>query len=172
MSGSKLVALGAVSVLSCASARTPDVPSEPAAPSAPAESAPAPEPAPQSPPETPDAAAPDAATAASACPAPEHGTHCLWIATAPPNPFRAKHVTARLKKDGFEATADGDRIIVVADDAALEKLFEAKVEHGLSAASSSNRMRCVATLPAGTRLAQRYRGEVGDFVLDDPTCEL
>lgn len=169
------LALGALLVAGCATARTPDTPAEPAAPPAATPEA-EPEPAPAAEP-TPDAGAAatevtEPAASSKPCPPPDHGAHCLWIATRPPNPFRAKHVSARLKKDGFEASVDGDRIIVLADDAALEKLFESKVEHGLQAASSSDRMNCVARLPDGARLASRYRGEVGDFVLDDPTCEL
>jgi len=170
MARASAVAPCLLALISCASARSPEAPG-------PAETA-----SPSAPPETPEtheaplAAAPvvpDAgASPERACPAPEHGAHCLWIATQPPNPFRAKHVTARLKKDGFEAIADGDRIIVHAADDALSKLFEANVEHGLRAASSSDHMRCVAVLPDGARLASRYAGEVGDYVLDDPTCEL
>jgi hypothetical protein len=166
------LALAALILGGCATARTPDVPAEPAAPAA-ATPEPGPEPEPET---TPDAGTtgPDAPepTAQRPCPPPDHGAHCLWIATRPPNPFRAKHVSARLKKDGFEASADGDRIIVLADDAALGKLFETEVEHGLQPASSSDRMSCVAKLPEDARIASRYRGEVGDFVLDDPTCEL
>ena len=133
----------------------------PAAPE-PAPPPPAPAPEPEAKPEPP----PEPEAAKPACPAPEHEKHCLWLATAPPNPFRAKHVTRRLVKDGFSAEADGDRIIVRATDAELERLFETAPSH------TREDDRCVAALADGARLAARYAGEVGDFVLDDPTCEL
>jgi hypothetical protein len=94
------------------------------------------------------------------------------MATKPPNPFRAKHVAKKLAADGFDAIADGDRIIVHADDTQLKRLFGVEVPHERRAASSSNRMRCIAALPDGAMLDPRYRGEVGEVLLDYPSCEL
>jgi hypothetical protein len=118
------------------------------------------------------AEAPDAAPDEPSCPRPDHGAHCVWMATTPPNPFRAKHVAKKLKADGFDAVADGDRIIVHADDNQLKRLFGVEIPHERRAASSSNRMRCMATVPDGAQLDARYRGEVGEVLLDDPSCEL
>jgi hypothetical protein len=106
------------------------------------------------------------------CPAPEHGAHCLWMATNPPNPKRADHVAKKMKADGFPAEADGDRIVVHLDDAQLKRLFGGEISHEKQAASSSDHMRCVATIPDGRKLDARYRGEVGEVMLDDPACEL
>lgn len=167
MSRSLAVAL-ALCAAACTSAPTPDVPSEPAraahepvAPSPSSEPDAMPVPAPQ----------PEPAVDRT-CPAPDHGSHCLWMATRPPNPVRAQHVAKRMKADGFDAIADGDRIIVRAGDDQLAKLFGVAVGHELRAASSSDRQVCVAALPEAARLSPRYAGEVGDFVLDDPTCEM
>ncbi len=77
-----------------------------------------------------------------------------------------------MKKDGFDAIQDGDRIIVHANDAELAKLFGSETTHELRPASSSDRTVCVAVLGEDAKLPAKYRGEVGDFVLDDPTCEL
>jgi hypothetical protein len=120
----------------------------------------------------PPASSPVEPEASTACPSPEHSEHCLWMATNPPNPKRATHVAKKLVADGYEAVADGDRIIVHADDERLKKLFGGEIEHVQQAASSSDRMRCVAAIPEGRKLDARYRGEVGEVLLDDPACEL
>jgi hypothetical protein len=106
------------------------------------------------------------------CPATEHAPHCLWMATNPPNPNRAKHVAKRMIADGYEAAADGDRIVVHLDDAHLGRLFGGEIGHEKQAASSDDRLRCVARVPEGTKLDARYRREVGEVLLDDPACEL
>ena len=153
----------ALCAAACATARTPDVPSEPASAANEPDAMPETEPEPAAEPEP---------SGERTCPAPDHGSHCLWMATRPPNPVRARHVAKRMKADGFDAIVDGDRIIVRAGDDQLATLFGVAVGHELRAASSSDRQVCVAALPEAARLSPRYAGEVGDFVLDDPTCEL
>lgn len=106
------------------------------------------------------------------CPAPEHAPHCLWMATNPPNPKRAEHVAKKMKADGYPAEADGDRIVVHLDDEQLKRLFGGEISHVKQAASSSDRMHCVAAIPEGKKVDARYRGEVGEVLLDDPACEL
>ncbi|MBX3127567.1 MAG: hypothetical protein KF718_12665 [Polyangiaceae bacterium] len=106
------------------------------------------------------------------CPAADHGPHCVWIATRPPNAFRANLVAKKLTKQGYAAFGDGDRIIVHATDEQLRSLLGADVSHERRAASSSDGTRCVAAVGPDHRLPASIRGEVGDFIVDDPTCEL
>lgn len=162
----------ALACAACASARAPDVSSEPPSRPAPAEPAAAPVPVTEPAPVASALPAPAPTAGEPACPAPEHPPHCLWIATRPANPVRARHVARRLQKDGYQAEADGDRIIVHLSDAELTRLFGAAPGHAPVAASASDRTICVATLPETARLDAAYAGEAGDFVLDDPTCEL
>ena len=72
----------------------------------------------------------------------------------------------------FGRVADGDRIIVHASDEQLEKLFDTAPEHRLLEKSSGPGKSCVAAMPDGAKLSSRYAGEVGDWILDDPTCEM
>lgn len=145
----------------------------PAAPqSSTATPTPTPEPIVEDRPESDDAGSTPEERPEPSCPAPEHAPHCLWMATNPPNPNRAKHVAKRMSADGYAAVADGDRIVVHLDDEHLGRLFGGEIGHEPHAASSDHRMRCVAAIPAGRKLDARYRGEVGEVMLDDPACEL
>jgi hypothetical protein len=102
----------------------------------------------------------------------EQVRHCLWLSTRPPNPHRARLVARRLQKDGYQALADGDRIIVQATLVELEKLMGVRptLEHSTDRADPSG---CRAVLPASARLSFLYRGDVGEEVLlDDPACAL
>lgn len=119
-----------------------------------------------------DAAPPPDEKVEASCPMPEHAPHCLWMGTNPPNPNRAKRVAKRMIADGYAAVADGDRIVVHLDDAHLGRLFGGEIGHEKQAASSDDRMRCVARIPEGKKLDARYRGEVSEVLLDDPACEL
>jgi hypothetical protein len=81
-------------------------------------------------------------------------------------------VARRLGNDGYQALADGDRIIVQATLGELEKLFGARptLEPSTDPKRTSG---CRAVLPASARLGLRYRGDVGEEVLiDDPACAL
>jgi hypothetical protein len=97
--------------------------------------------------------------------------HCLWLSTRPPNPHRARLVAKRLTNDGYQAIADGDRIIVEVTLGELEKLFGVRptLEPTPSGDAGSTGMRAV--LPASAKLLPRYRGDVGEeILLDDLAC--
>ncbi len=113
-----------------------------------------------------------AAVTEAPCPAPDHGPHCMWMTTRPPNAFRASHVAKKLTKQGFTAFGDGDRIIVHASDDQLRTLLGTDIRHERRERSSGTGSRCLAVVGPEARLHQSIRGEVSEFILDDPTCEM
>jgi hypothetical protein len=104
------------------------------------------------------------------CPPDPRPAHCILLELDDPGVAHVAALVARLREEGLDAGPEGETVAIRMDEAAIERVFAARVVYHASAASATFDTLCEATLEGG-RVPRPWRDLVHGFAIGHQICE-